>query len=404
MATSAPSAKTVTMATRTEISVSDTQHETVVAGDLVPPSHAAHTVGVVLTTLSFSVVLSVLIAMLWPIERYESAPGRAEAVAERLRLPESDVDVFPAENGIRFVTAMGTKVNPLQSIMGWIDPYVDVLTCEQRFGDCDPELNREIQLGAMSTAKEIAAYVALSRLGFDASLEEGPVQVAGFDSAVCPDDAPEVRACRVLEVGDTIRSIEIIDSQVTGGPVETATLVELAEVLQNAEPGQLARLTVSPIGSDETRIADVELVADPSDSGRTLIGFSARDTRTVDLPFDIDIDTDRIGGPSAGLSFALALIDVLSPGELTPAGGVAVTGTISEDGSVGAIGLLLQKAIAVRQSGVKYFLVPAGQPMEEIEEVRRVVGDDVEIVAVSTLDEALRALERLGGSPLSASL
>ncbi len=391
------------MAMRTEISVSDTQHETVVAPDIVPPSPRAQVLGIVSATLAFTIVIAALLAMVWPLERYESAPGRAESVADRLNISDVDVEVYPAENGVRFVTAMGTRVNPLQSFMGWIDPYVDVLTCEQRFGDCDPQLSREVQLGAMSTAKEIAAYVALSRLGFDATLEEGPVQVAGFDPSVCPADAPESRACRVLEVGDVVRSVLILD---VGGNddrevVRTETLSELADVLKDARPGDRARLEVTGIGSEEKRTVEVELLASPDEPERTLIGFTARDTRTVDLPFEIDIDTDRIGGPSAGLSFTLALIDALSPGELTPDGGVAVTGTISDNGEVGAIGLLLQKAIAVRQSGVRYFLVPSAQPEAEIEEVRRVVGADVDIIAVATLDEALEALERLGGVPIT---
>lgn len=350
--------------------------------------------------MSFLIIGAVLIAMVWPFERYESAPGRAESVGERIRIPDDDVDVFPSENGIRFVTAMGTRVNPLQSFMGWIDPYVDVLTCEQRFGNCDPQLNRELQLGAMSTAKEIAAYVALSRLGFDARLEEGPVQVAGFDPSLCPEDAPANRACRSLAVGDVVQSIEIIGGESESEVVKTDTLSQLAEVLTAAKPGDIARLVVTSFDSDDERTTEVELVADPEE-GRTLIGFIARDTRTVDLPFEIEIDTARIGGPSAGLSFTLALIDALSAGELTPDGGVAVTGTIADDGSVGAIGLLLQKAIAVRQSGVKYFIVPASQSEAEIDEARRVVGDDVEIIAVATLEEALRELERLGGSPIT---
>lgn len=385
------------MATRTEISVSDTQHETVVAPMATPPSFRAQVFGIVLATLAFTVIVTVLIAMVWPFERYESAPGRAQPVADRLRIRDDEVEVFAVEEGIRFVTAMGTKVNPLQSFMGWIDPYVDVLTCEQRFGDCDPELSREVQLGNMATAKEIAAFVALSRLGLDATLEEGPVQVAGFDSSVCPEDSPPERACRVLEIGDIVRSIDL-----GGGTIVTDRLSSLVDALRSSRPGDVARLTVTPIDSTDERTVEVELLASPDDPNRTLIGFTARDTRTVDLPFDIEIDTDRIGGPSAGLSFTLALIDALSPGELTPPGGVAVTGTIADDGSVGAIGLLLQKAIAVRQSGVEYFLVPKAQSEEELAEAQRVVGDDVEIIAVSTLDEALEQLERLGGTPVNS--
>lgn len=399
MAMSATSASRVTTAMRTEISVSDTQYETVAAPHSPPLSSRSQVIGTVCVTLAFTIVIAVLMAMVWPLERYESAPGRAQSVAERLRISDEKVDVYPAKNGVRFVTAMGTRVNPLQSFMGWIDPYVDVLTCEQRFGDCDPQLSREVQLGAMSTAKEIAAFVALSRLGFDARLEEGPVQVAGFDSSVCPPDAPVLRACKALKVGDVVRSIDFVGDEAE--PIVIATLSRLAELLKSARPGDRAILVVNEIGTQKERTVEVELLGSPDQPERTLIGFTARDTRTVELPFEIDIDTDRIGGPSAGLSFTLALIDALSPGELSPPGGVAVTGTIADDGSVGAIGLLLQKGIAVRQSGVKYFLVPAAQSEAEIDEVKRVVGNDVEIITVATLDDALEALVRLGGTPLA---
>lgn len=394
------SAHAVTMATRTEISVSDTHQETVVAPRALSPSFRAQVFAVVSVTLAGLIIVAIIGAMIWPLERYESAPGRAQSVANRVNIEAGDVagssvEVFRANNGIRFVTAMSTKVNPLQGFMGWVDPYVDVLTCEQRFGDCKPDLNRQVQMGAMTTAKEIAEFVALSYLGFEATLQQGPAQVAGFDSSVCPEDAPATRACRALEIGDTVISIDLGQ-----GIVRVDTLPQLADVLATARAGDLVRLTVQPISGGDERTVEVELMTDPADSTRTLIGFSARDTRTVQLPFDIAIDTDRIGGPSAGLAFTLALIDALTPGELAPPGGVAVTGTISDDGSVGAIGLLLQKLIAVRQSGVKYFLVPASQSPDEIDEVRRVAGDDVDVIVVSTLTDALAALRRVGGDPI----
>ena len=106
----------------------------------------------------------------------------------------------------------------------------------------------------------------------------------------------------------------------------------------------------------------VELSASPDDPDRTIVGFQPFDTRVVQLPFEVDIETGDIGGPSAGLSFTLALIDQLSPGQLTGGRNVAVTGTIGLDGSVGAIGGLAQKVSAVHQNGVDVFLVPASQP------------------------------------------
>ena len=87
---------------------------------------------------------------------------------------------------------------------------------------------------------------------------------------------------------------------------------------------------------------------------------------------------------------------------MTPPQGVAVTGTIQEDGTVGPIGALVQKAIAVKKSGAKIFLVPTEQGVEEIAAAQAAVGSAVEIVPVATLAEALAALLKRGGQPVVA--
>lgn len=390
-------AKPAMMPRRVEISVSDTQTEKVVAQRVVPPSLRAQVVAIPFVTIAFILIVTVLVAMVWPMQRYETAPGRAEFVGSRLSVAGDQVVVYPPERGVRFVTALGTELNPLQAFMGWIDPFVNVLTCEERFGDCNPTQSRQVQLGAMANAKEIAAYVALSYLGFDTTFQEGPAQVAGFDPSVCPEDAPPQRACQVLAVGDVITSIDVGD-----GPIEIDVISKLSDALKNAQAGDIATLEVTPLTNNGPGIPtsiDVELIQSPDDASRTLIGFSARDTRTVQLPFTVNFDTDDIGGPSAGLSFTVALIDSLTKGELIPSQGVAVTGTIQDDGSVGAIGALVQKSIAVKKSGAKIFLVPTAQGPDDIAAAQAAVGDAVKIVPVATLGEALEALVNFGGEP-----
>ena len=108
---------------------------------------------------------------------------------------------------------------------------------------------------------------------------------------------------------------------------------------------------------------------------------------------EIEVDTDRVGGPSAGLALTLSIIDVLTEGELTGGLQVATTGTIGVDGSVGPIGGIEQKAHAVLRAGMDVFLVPVGG--EAV--VRGVVGDDVAVFEVATLEEAIDALGSLGG-------
>jgi PDZ domain-containing protein len=96
----------------------------------------------------------------------------------------------------------------------------------------------------------------------------------------------------------------------------------------------------------------------------------------------------------------LALLDELTTGNLMGTSRVIATGTISEDGSVGAIGALEQKAVAVKDAGADLFIVPAGQSADEMKRARQAVGSSVEIVQVATLDEALAALRARGGEAL----
>jgi PDZ domain-containing protein len=113
-----------------------------------------------------------------------------------------------------------------------------------------------------------------------------------------------------------------------------------------------------------------------------------------EFPIDVEIDTGDVGGPSAGLAFTLALIDDLTPGDLTGGADVAVTGTIAGDGTVGPVGGTGQKAAAVREEGMELFLVPSADYQDAVDRA----GDDLEVVAVDTVDEALAALGEQGGN------
>jgi Lon-like protease len=396
---------------RMKVSSMDTQSESVLPapeGDPTPfpvpadaevvmPPGRPPVYAIVLMTVAAQIVLFVVVASLWPLERYETAPGVAEVVAPRVVVDtdgaendDLEVQIFQPDEGPLFVTATTSELTGLQALMGWYDPTVDVRTCEEQYGTCDPAELRKVSLGAMSTAKQIAEYVALRRLGFDVALIPGPAQVGSFSRETCPGDAPPMRACKVLEVGDVF-------SVVDGRPVEVAD--DLIGVVDGRRPGDVIEVTVAR-PDDDPRVVEVELMAAPDDPDRTIIGFIPRDTRLVDVPLTVDIDTDRIGGPSAGLAFALTLIDLLSEGELVRGERVAVTGTIDDQARVGAIGALAQKAESVRRAGVTLFIVPSGQPASDLARAREIAGPDIDIVTVATLDDALALLAERGGDPL----
>jgi PDZ domain-containing protein len=397
--TAAAMASPTIQAARVENSVTDTTERSVLtappAGPARPPSARQQLWAVPLLTVAGLIVLAVLGASAWPTRWIETAPGDAKTVADRLEI----IDAQTFDSGeLLFVTAGGAELTPLMAFVGWVDPVVDVHTCEQ-VGRCGVPRGqiRQRNLAAMSSAKQIAEYVALSRLGYEATLDPGPAQVNNdFTAAECPADSPADAACRVLAFGDTIIAVD-------GEP--TPTIVELADAIAAHQPGDVVTLTVTPLDSVEPIDKQVALIADPNDASRTIVGFTPRDTRTVSVPVTVDVDTGDVGGPSAGLAFTLALIDALTPGSLTGDTTIAVTGTIDAEGNVGAIGSLPQKADAIRRAGASLFIVPVGQSDEDLVRAREIAGDGVQIVTVATLDEALQAIADHGGQqdPLAAA-
>jgi PDZ domain-containing protein len=250
----------------------------------------------------------------------------------------------------------------------------------------------------MTGAKQIAEYVAMSKLGLDAKLEEGPILI---EQLICEGAPADDSACVNLQVGEQITHLD---------GVPTPTLSALAVEMKKHKVGDTVKLTVLPYiaptedpANRKSKKVTVTLMANPDDE-RAIIGFIPADTRITRLPFEVNISTTDIGGPSAGLAFTLALLDELTPGNLMGNGRVAATGTMDEEQNVGAIGALKQKAVAVKDSGGTLFLVPAGQSPEEMKAARAAAGSGVRIVQVATLDAALRELAKNGGNPLPKSL
>ena len=331
---------------------------------------------------------------------YALTPASADPVNDRIvfgELPD-DVERFETTNDFVFVTVTA----PNQSVLSWLagrdEPAVDFLTEEDKFGVRTPSQRREFNLQMMRTAEQEAQYVALTTLGYDVEITAGDVIVQDVLCEVPSDDGGD---CEQWFPSD--EQIDPADRIVEADGVTLESVDDLSAVLADREPGDTIELVIERPGDGEETVT-VELSASPDDPERTIIGFVPFDTASITLPFEVDINTGDIGGPSAGLAFTLAMIDELSPGSLTGDQNVAVTGTINLNGEVGAIGGLAQKVSAVHQNGVRVFLVPASQselddPVERqrLEDAGR---GEVEIIPVATLDEALAALERLGGDPL----
>lgn len=362
-----------------------------------PPPVAPRAVGkavwwaLPLLTVTWLVLGAIISSSFVRVQLWEVAPGTTEAVAPRLEFgPDAlaQVSRYPAETPVSFVTAYGNRLSALDALIGVIDDDVDVQTYQERFGDNTPAEQRRLGYQSMTTSKQIAEYVAFKRVGLDVSLTWGEIIV---EQLVCEDSPTELSACNQLEPGDTIQTLN---------GTEVESLEQLVALLESYRPGDTVALEIVPHRKTSVEQRTIELIASPDDPERAIVGFVPADTRTVDLPFEIGINTDSIGGPSAGLAFTLALLDELTPGDLFGGKRVAATGTINGDESVGAIGALRQKAVAVKRAGVEIFFVPSGQSEEELAEARMVAGETMRIVPVATLAEVLSELDKVGGSGL----
>ena len=345
-----------------------------------------------LLTIVWLVTGALITSSLVKINYWEVAPGSAEEVASRFSFDKnalSQVTRYETSAPILFVTAYGSKLSALDALVGVLDPDVDVLNREEKFGTITPSEQRRLGFQAMASAKQIAEYVALNRLGYDVSIAYGKLII---ERLVCEDAPRPLSACLQLNPGDTITAFD---------GIEIPTLSDLMPIIADYSPGDVVEVTITPHKTTDSVTKKIELMVSPDDPDRTIIGVWPADTRTVDLPFEVDIDTDSIGGPSAGLSFTLALLDELTAGELTGGVKVAGTGTIDGDESIGAIGALRQKTVAVKASGATVFLVPSAQTPEELSAARRVAGSKLRIVPVANLTEALKVLEELGGTVIS---
>jgi PDZ domain-containing protein len=319
-------------------------------------------------------------------------PSDAAPVAPRLAFDA--VERYPADEQIRFVTVRLPSISLLDWWVGREQPEIGFFSYEDKFGSQTPSQQQELNLQMMRTAKETAEYVALAYLGYPAEIVPGDVII---DSLVCLDADEQTGECKDFAPADDV--LDRGDKLLVVDGVEIGIVDDLRPILDRHEPGDRITVTFERPGDGEQE-GEIELIADPDDPERTIIGFMPFDTARAELPFEVDLDTDSIGGPSAGLAFTLTLIDELTPGELTGGEKVAVTGTIRIDGSVGAIGGLVAKTSAVKQAGGTIFIVPSAQGDDDLAAARAVAGDDLVVIDVENLDEALAALAEYGGNGL----
>lgn len=283
-------------------------------------------------------------------------------------------ETFPTDGRLDLLTVYldGSREHPLdwiEVIGAWFDPTKSILPIDLVFPDGQTqEQSDEESAHDMQVSQQDAVAAALSELDID----YGSVVTIGSVGEGSPADG-------VLEPGDEIVAIagdevrtdaELRDAIAEGG---VGTPLEFGIVRDGIE----STVTVTP----EARSAD-----DP----RPLIGVTPE--VVYDFPFDVEIHLQDVGGPSAGMMFATAIYDKLTPGALGGGEHIAGTGTIAADGTVGAIGGIRQKMFGARDAGATWFLAPASN----CDEVVGGIPDGLTVFAVETLDEAVDVVGAIG--------
>jgi PDZ domain-containing protein len=317
-----------------------------------------------------AVLLAILLAAAWfvPSGYYLFVPNSARPLDGKVEVEGGVTDTGPGV--IRYVDVTVREATWLERLAGFLRPEGSTLVPDEQVVPAGTsfEDRRAAAAADMRRSEEVAAAVALEQAGFDVAVSPEGALVEGV--------APDVPAAGALRAGDVIVSVD-------GKPVRTPD--RLRALLGTVAPGDEVLLGLERAGKQ--RDVHVETVAAPDDPGRAVIGIRVAQAADIDLPVDVDIDLGDVGGPSAGLAFALQVMEEL--GKNVDQGlDVAATGEIDVDGGVGPVGGIKQKTYGARRAGVDVFLVPAGDNAAEARRYAR----GLRVVPVKSFQQALRAL------------
>ena len=236
-----------------------------------------------------------------------------------------------------------------------------------------PKELSEISIQNMRTSENVAIAVALKNIGYDIESKGDGVSVVGI-----LDDSPVQNK---LQKGDLLKSINASEISSASEFISTLRTYKIGETVTIGLEREIE-------GSIEQLYIDTTLIEHIEYEGEPMVGFLATTVNErFDFPFEIDIKTGNVGGPSAGLMMALNVYINLTPEDITNSMIIAGTGTIEIDGSVGPVGGIKQKIIAAKRAGAELIIVPVAN----FEEAKVLETDKTAIIAVDSFAEALSA-------------
>ena len=329
----------------------------------------------------------VAVAALLPVPYVVFRPGpMTDVLADGDDGPIIDVDgapTFDTPGSLDLttvgVTPAGARMDLLTAMRAWVDADRAVVPRDIVYpGNPTTEEARERNAAVFSSSQDLAAVAALRHLGFDVPVEADQVVVRDVLDGAAAED--------VLLTEDVVLSVD-------GNQVATPS--DVVDAVTAVEPGESLTMVVVRDGVELT--VDVPTSESEVTAGQAAIGVIVGSA--WDLPVDVAIDVPgSIGGSSAGLVFAIGVVDTMTEDPLIDGMAVAGTGEISPDGTVGAISGVQQKIAAARDSDAVLFLAPSAN----CDGVSNSSPGDMRVVPVDSLDQAVEVVEEFRAGDTSA--
>ncbi|QQC21293.1 YlbL family protein [Actinomyces naeslundii] len=339
---------------------------------------------------SFILVVALIAAVfLVPVNAVIEAPGPTWNVLDNGSSSDQDVlkvsgtETYPTEGVLRMTTVSvsgcpGYPVTTADLIAAWFSADKRIVdrneVCPQ---DQSAEQVEETGKAQMTASQDSAVIAALVETGKAGAMHLTVTEVT------------EQQTSTEIQAGDVLETITPQGGQTT----TLASFSQLRELMTTIPEG--TRVTLGVRRGDQKASAALTTIAPQEGTTGSLLGLSLK--ISVDSPVEATFGLSDVGGPSAGMMFALGVVDEITPGSLTGGKDISGTGTIDMTGQVGPIGGIQQKMAGARESGSTFFLAPASNCNE-------VTGHEpkgMQVFAVNTLHEAVAATEAIASGNTS---
>lgn len=326
----------------------------------------------------FIVVLIAYFIASYQLPYYIQRPGKADELDPIVQVENG----HESDGEMHLVTVSGIQATPLQYIWAKIFPHNEILPIDEVFPeglDQDDYMHAQLQL--MESSQEASTVVAYQAAGEEISIEYKGVYVVSVVEGMPADG--------VLEPGDVIVGVD-------GRKIEKSE--DLTEYIQTKQHGET--VTIDYKRENEERTAELRLEKFDDDEEEAGIGIRLVTDREVHIERPVEFSSGNIGGPSAGLMFALEIYDQLTEEDITKGYLISGTGEIDYDGNIYPIGGVDKKVVAADRKGIDIFFAPNenGDPDSNYEVAKakaEEIDTDMEVVPVDTFEDALSYLENM---------